>query len=522
MEKVLRIQSDNSLVQAFKIGTTAPTQKLVDFTIPPDGVYDLEKSYVSIAIKPVLANNAEAKGLAVGGGADPRAGLTGIVPVVSGLKTQAATDESVAAPMACLVKNCQMYAQNKGMIESVRRIDTLKLAQHYLEKDDIELQRDLNQLGSIAIDKGPGLLGSYYMDKRVITEGDNIEPTGETKDFTSASRLVAREHKIYLKDLFGIGKANMYDAVRYGKTQVHLELNLDKFEMRVPNVNEATTAFASGVNMGACDTSANLPNLTLVKEITLTETFDNPEFYCPFFVGEVVLINGTSSTGGAFAQSRQVIDDIVYDETTKKITLKFRDAIYIINNGAGETFSPNVKRDAAITASVEILGAEMVLTEVVNPTNVPASLDYICYSTEEDVGNSLATINRQYKIEPNCQSLFICSCDSGQISPDRNIEYYRLAIDSIDVSGNRDIPYGRPIYHDRITRCYKNRNVALKNLEMKMFRQDRLANAMRAKELAVIAETMPITNVEKTINLELKNDANVQDLKVYKELIKTI
>ena len=93
---------------------------------------------------------------------------------------------------------------------------------------------------------------------------------------------------------------------------------------------------------------------------------------------------------------------------------------------------------------------------------------------------------------------------------------------NIDVSGNRDIPHGFPIYLDRITRCYKNRNIGLKNLEMKMYRQDQLQAAMRGKNLSVIAETMPITNVEKTINLELTNNANVQDIKIYKELIKTI
>ena len=55
-----------------------------------------------------------------------------------------------------------------------------------------------------------------------------------------------------------------------------------------------------------------------------------------------------------------------------------------------------------------------------------------------------------------------------------------------------------------------------------MYRQDQLQAAMRGKNLSVIAETMPITNVEKTINLELTNNANVQDIKIYKELIKTI
>ena len=41
MEKIIKIQSDNSIAQ---IIDTDPSQKLVDFTIPQGGVYDLSKS----------------------------------------------------------------------------------------------------------------------------------------------------------------------------------------------------------------------------------------------------------------------------------------------------------------------------------------------------------------------------------------------------------------------------------------------------------------------------------------------
>ena len=50
MEKVLKIQSANSIIQSFRgDGSTAPSHELLDFKIPNIGeVYDLSKSYISI------------------------------------------------------------------------------------------------------------------------------------------------------------------------------------------------------------------------------------------------------------------------------------------------------------------------------------------------------------------------------------------------------------------------------------------------------------------------------------------
>ena len=39
---------------------------------------------------------------------------------------------------------------------------------------------------------------------------------------------------------------------------------------------------------------------------------------------------------------------------------------------------------------------------------------------------------------------------------------------------------------------------------------------------AVIVETMPLQEQEKAVNLSLTNNANCQDIKVYKEIIKTM
>ena len=58
MEKIIKIQSDNSIAGVYDGVGGSPSQKLVDFTIPQGGVYDLSKSYISIKLKPVVANNA--------------------------------------------------------------------------------------------------------------------------------------------------------------------------------------------------------------------------------------------------------------------------------------------------------------------------------------------------------------------------------------------------------------------------------------------------------------------------------
>ena len=131
-------------------------------------------------------------------------------------------------------------------------------------------------------------------------------------------------------------------------------------------------------------------------------------------------------------------------------------------------------------------------------------------------------INKRAKIEPNAQTLYVASCDSNQIAPDRTLNSYRMSIDGIDVRGNRDIEYAKPIHKDRIERCYRNKSVPLKSLELKMINLNATVAAQKGDALRVIAEAMPYTDQEKNINLELKAGAAIQDLILYKEIVKTL
>jgi len=494
MEKVIKIQSENSVVQTWNNGTTAPTQKLFDFKIPKGEVYDLSASYVAVNIEPVVATNPAV------------AGKVPVVRCVSGVVTNLNVAGSHAGKQNLLVKNAQLYSQGKGMLESIRRQDCLALSKHYLENDEMETTRDLDLLGDLQSDLGVDRTESYYLDEiKVSSAGNDAD--------TETSRIVARDHKIHLKDVFGICNSNAYDTNVYGETQIHWEMNLDKFGFIFAQGDE------NGDASNALDTQNGVVNGTAITTATSTRTYENPHFDGAFCVGQAVTIAATGSNGGRAISTATAIKKIEYSTTTRKLTYTFETTIFTATS-APENFTAITMLGTATQAlSARINGAELVLVALKDPKNVPASHDYITYSTEEINGNSLATINKQIKVEGNAQSIYITSSDSGEIAPDRDINKYRMAINNKDITGNREIDFGKSLHKDRIIRAYRNKGVKLDDLRLRMNKLSATQATRASEPNAVIVEAMPLLLEEKTINLELTNTANCQDIRVYKELV---
>ena len=503
MEKIIKLQSDNSITQTFNNTATHPTNKLLDFTIPAGGVFDLSRCYVAINIIPKLGNIAAVNN------------IIPAVKVVTGLTTQATFLGSHIVNPVSLVKNVQFYSQQQGMVESIRRVDTLKMVQHYLETDDIELQRDINSIGAIQDERGAGLFTTEHLKEVRISDGDGIGD-GDGKN---TSEVVARDYKIMLKDLLGSGKVQTWNTNHYGDCKLHLELNLDKLNGLVAQGAENATAFASGVNQGAYDTQLAMA-AGPIASVVLTELYDDPQFRCPFFVGENCTVITQGSVTGAVTTD-QIIKDIAYSATTKKLTVTFSSTVFTA--AAGENLIAGVITSVINpTVELSVTQAELNLVELKNPQNPSKANEFITYSTEELDGNSLATVHKQLKIDPLCQTIYIASCDSNQIAPDRAINKYRIAIDNKDISGNREIVYGKSLHKERIIRAYKNKSVPLKNLELKLLKLSGFQANLRTSELAVIVEPVVVKNEEQNLNLELTNDTNVQNLIIYKEIIKQI
>ena len=494
MEKVIKIQSDNSIVQTFNNTTTNPTQKLLDFTIPKGEVYDLSRSYVAVNIEPVVGTNPDING------------FTPVVRCVSGLLTQATRVESHAGKENILVKNAQLYAQSKGMLESIRRQDCLALSKHYLEHDDVETRRDLDLLGDLQTELGVNRTESYYLDEiKVSSPGNDAN--------TENSRILARDHKIYLKDVFGMGNSPAYDTNIYGETKIHWEMNFDKLGFILAQGAE------NGDTSQACDNQNNIANGTNITAVVGTRTYENPHYEGAFFVGQAVTIAGTGSNGARAVSVDTVIQSITYDTASKKLTYNFSGVVFT-STAAPENFTGiTILGQTSQTLSARINGAELVLVALKDPKNVPESHDYITYSTEEINGNNLATIHKQIKVEPNAQTIYVTSSDSGEIAPDRDMSSYRMAINNRDVSGNREIKFAKSLHKDRIIRAYRNKGVKLEDINLRLNKLTQAQATRAADPNAVIVEAMPLLLEEKTINLELTNQTNCQDIRCYKELV---
>ena len=155
----------------------------------------------------------------------------------------------------------------------------------------------------------------------------------------------------------------------------------------------------------------------------------------------------------------------------------------------------------------------------------PPSIDYTTYATEEtQVPAGLTQFNRQIIVEPNAQNLIVASCPTGLTAPDREWTNYRLAIDNKDVCGNRDVQYNKPLHKDRIMRFFNNRGQNVSNTSLKLINQGLQATNGNQIPFFPILETLPLTQGQKLVNLELTSNAAAtsKDVIFFKELARTI
>jgi hypothetical protein len=507
MERVIKIQSENSIVQTFNNVTTTPTNKNLDFKIPEGGVYDLSESYIALEMELIDPTQP------IGGVAVPFAKMT------MGVDTNnfATFAENHIGDGTLLVRNAQLYSQRRGMLESIRRVDTLGMIKHSLEKDDQEIQCDMNALGVVAQHRLEGVLTSPYCDEVRVSQGDGIDVNGNGDN---VSRNRPHEQRIKLKDLFGLGSAKLFSTDKYGECKMNLELNLDKLKMGFiqgqEGNNPAGQDLNSAQNQLAVASGADISAVTLVATAT-----EDEELLCPFSVGQAINCDFTGSVQGVSNQTA-IIRDINYAPATNTYELFFTRAVFSGTGGGTEDFTNiRVTPLRAGDISCRINNAELNLTEVMNADakKVPDEISFITYSTEEMDGAGLAVANKRTHLEPNCQTLYVANCETGKIAPARAMSKYRLAIDNEDVSGNRDVIAFKQLHKDRINRAYVNKNVPLKNLELRLYRHSALQAVMRSERLSVIVEPMELSDEDKLAQLEIHANVTNQDIILYKELV---
>ena len=537
MEKILKIQSEQGFTETSTAAAGVQTfinSKLVDLVIPGSGTYDLSKSYININMnvisKKPTGDDIEGYVQAT----DEAAMYNNNLRFTSSTIAQSLHR---ACPCSMLVRNASMFSANRGMVESIRRVNVLRDTLWNIE-NDIEMQHDgLDTFGGVDGRRGTGNKTSHMLQ----IMGSNVSPAGIT-DLSIRAQDLARDYRIPLSDLFGVGNAQWNGDV-FGDTRVHLELMPNQLNIDQIGGAEDTTIFdPTGQNLpyGAMTDIANLPQNERIGSAThplVTQiTYKDFQMDMPFYVGQA--INVSLKVGGAAAvNTNQIITSIEYNEGTNANNPPAgTEFVRILTRGgyvgaaAGGDAITEILCKALLSdvaeSVIRINRAEIVLSEMVDEVG-PSSIDYTTYSTEETQGNDQQIFNKQIICEPNAQNLIVCNLATNNLATDRAWTSYRMAINNVDVCGNRDVVYNSPLHKDRLLRTLKNRGDPVMNTTLHAYSYQPQEGTANQKPLHPILETLPLTQIQKLVNLEItQGDGGAgngaQDVVFFKQINRTI
>ena len=540
MESVIKIESEQGFSETWTPANwnTAPAQqKLIDFIIPSNtGTYDLGKSWVNLNVEILDKGTAGAGEVATAGATSADTALfnNGI-----SMNDQDSTDSRMLVDPASLVRNADMFSAERGMVESIRRIDTLRQLLWNIENDKAEQKDGVDMLGNSFGRRGP----KNKTSSLIQIMGGNTAVDGTATPSITASRT-SRDLRINLSDLFGVGSA-LWNSDVYGDTRIHLEIEPNRLHInRMGGLEDVTTFDPTNQNkffgqMEAYDTGGLGQliaggDLGLVQPLVTSITYDNYQLDMPFYVGQSINVS-YDIAGPTTETANVVIESIEYNlgtnnanppAGTRQVRIFTRTSIK--NNAtAGPIDVTNILVKANLsteaTDQIRINRAEIVLTQTPSQTG-PSSIDYTTYSTEEIQGNDNISLTQQLIVEPNAQNLLMAHCLSPGTAPIQAWKSYRMAINNADVCGNRDVLYGTPIHRDRIQRTFNNRgqdirNFSLTGIDVEASQQEAVN---QQKLITPVYETLPLTQSSKIVNFRLDSVAGAKELVFYKELVKTI
>lgn len=512
-KQVIRISSEQGFGEAWLNAAQPTTLNLCDFRIPRGLVCDLSKSYVSFntQINPTVAGNFTSTD-------DPINYNLKINGLVTG-------NLAIEVPNTALIKNA-MIDCDKGQIESIRRVDTLKSTLWNIEHDAEERKDDLNAFTAPKQARGDKNQTSFFLDPVI----ENVDDAGGIITGRD-SRNLARDIKIPLKDIFGIGEAEDWDTDKFGETRIHLETNWKDVKSYVlGGAEDVTNSFdqVTPIKWGQCDDIAVGANPDSTSAVVLTFTYDDFQLQCPFFVGQHIFASATTSNADPNpANVSAVIQKMEYNPQTAKMTLTFT-APWYTNGQAGPSILSDVliKADNSSVVTNTVNRAELVLFTKPGMTNTEDSYEYVTYSTEQDNGNGITSFARGYVMEPMARNMIVALCPNGEKLPTTDYESYRYAVNNEAMTGNRDIEPDTPLQYDRLTRSLDSTGMGLewRNAQLRWFNNEpgTLQALSYAQKTSVIAETLMMTDRQKYVDLQIECAGGLNEIIIYKQHVRSI
>jgi len=478
-------------------GPITPSMNRVSFSIPANsGSYDLSRSYI------LLNCSIESD-------------QTGIqIPQVM-LNNDAGGAEIAKSFNIGIIKNARMQCK-AGPIADIKRIDLLRntLNNYTLTTDE---QQSLDYLSLCASYGQNQQLGSIF--REIYKEG------------AVASKNKEGVVKIHLDQIFNFGKNKNYSTEKFGRTDINLELNLDKIS--VSNyLGAASTSNWSRQGRNGCQTlTATLGADS--KKLFTTRNFINLED-SPYWVGQKIVVAYTDAgaTGKTATKTITAIDFLKTEAvagTSGQITLTLDSALEASALTGGQTISAITCTGVDANFTFVMQNADLVLDQL--PEGTPADDEIVYSEFTSEVHTSAASNNfqKQFFVEPEAINLYVMN-GGTIVSKAGDLSSWRLRLDNKDLT-NRVVDYHSPLSLDRIGMSFNNSQLPFHNAN-EIFSDTPInqvghssfpASFQSANKLSLICNPLPLTESQKMVQLNLNSgSADISEIVLYKELVSKI
>jgi len=497
MNSVIKIPSNQGVLSA--------SQNLLDFEFGDGSNYDLSKSYVSLDVS---LKNAPAQSVKATAQDSSNTAYQYQFKVSDKAKDGASNPNNIHENIV-LVKNAHFRNQNKGMVEDIRRVDILRTNLRNYSKNLINRDSLVSVKGLSSGEDVQGNSQSVFLEQNSV--GDVLSKSREHEEL-----------QLPLSHIFNTGVMPSYSSSNYGRSKIHLELNLDSIKaQQVPIKDKAgkkTLSDSATGNGGTISTYGGSDNPLIWAN---TESQDHT---CPFYVGAMInFLTATPTGAGAITTEVRQITKIT-ENADGTVSMEIKDPFPLANT----------QKYASITIALERLAThddlDLVFSNpqlVLQITNQPApavgSVDYTTFTTEEDNGNSRASFTKNYTIEAEAFNLYV-SFAQKFMSADNGLSSYRIRVNGED-SMNRDISTSSGLHYDRIQMGLRNGDRMVGNLQEGIDKINETNStkydAGNISESKMILQPLPQTQNPKMVQLSC-NQTGLLDFQLFKEVMRVM
>ena len=475
-------------------GPISAAQNRVSFTIPANsGSYDLSKSYINL-------------------NCSIESDQTGTqIPQVSLNNDVDAADLAQSFNIA-MVKDARMSCA-KGAIADIRRVDLLRnTLNNYTLTTDEQASEDYYTLCSAYGQNSQ--LGSIFRDIN--------------KEGPEASKNKDGIVKIPLHQIFNFGKNKNYSTQAFGRTDINLELNLDK--IRLTNYLGA----AAGTNWSRQDRNA-CQTLTATLGADTTKLFSTRNFInledSPYWVGQQIVIAFNDVGGSAQVETKTITNiDFLKTEavpgTSGQVTLTLDSALIVTPLTAAQTISAITCTGVDASFEFVMQNADLVLEQLPSGTAPDDEIVYSEFTSEIHTSSAAANFQKQFFVEPEAINLYIMNGGS-YVSRAGDLSSWRLRLDNKDLT-NRAVDYHSPLALDRIGMSFNNSNLPFHNANEifqdvptnQIGHSSPPASYQDANKLSLICNPLPMTESQKMVQVNINSSsADISEIVLYKELV---